>query len=121
MLFRSMFFREAVGAQLTLKYDDGKTIYEGCLQKLDEALSYFDKEQPRGCSFAGGCRLVPAWSAPAAHLHPAPCLFAAEQGQGPAPVAFSFSVLLLDKAPKRVIQPVLRHPARGVLAAGDQP
>lgn len=45
-LYGEMPFREAVGAQLTPKYDDGKTIYEGCLQKLDEALSYFDKEQP---------------------------------------------------------------------------
>ena len=27
-------------------FRSGKIIYEGCLQKLDEALSYFDKEQP---------------------------------------------------------------------------
>ncbi len=38
-------FTEAVGNSLTPKYDDGKTIYEGCLALLDDALTYFAKTQ----------------------------------------------------------------------------
>lgn len=36
-------------------YDDGKTIYYGCMAKLDEAISLFSKTQPAGApSFAAG-------------------------------------------------------------------
>ncbi len=60
-IYGEMPFTEAVGPQLTPKYDDGKTIYEGCLKKLDEALTYFDKTQSatapplsKGDSWNGG-------------------------------------------------------------------
>lgn len=39
-------FTEACKEILTPKYDDGKTIYMGCIAKLDEALELFAKTQP---------------------------------------------------------------------------
>ncbi len=39
-------YKEAVGLSLNPKYDDGKTIYEGCLAELDSAITYFQKTQP---------------------------------------------------------------------------
>lgn len=59
--YGEMPFTEALGSSLTPKYDDGKTIYEGCLAYLDSALVYFNKEQistatrlSKGDSWNGG-------------------------------------------------------------------
>lgn len=38
-------YTEALGAYLTPKYDDGQTIFEGCMADLETALPYFDKTQ----------------------------------------------------------------------------
>jgi hypothetical protein len=60
-LYGEMPYTEALGAYLTPKYDDGKTIFEGCLAKLDEALTWFDRTQEpnatplsKGDSWNGG-------------------------------------------------------------------
>jgi Starch-binding associating with outer membrane len=45
-IYGEMPFTEACGESLTPAYDNGKTIYEGCLAKLDEALEMFAKTQP---------------------------------------------------------------------------
>ncbi|MEF9985830.1 MAG: SusD/RagB family nutrient-binding outer membrane lipoprotein [Bacteroidales bacterium] len=45
-IYGEMPFTEACSSSLTPVYDNGKTIYEGCLAKLDEALAMFAKEQP---------------------------------------------------------------------------
>lgn len=45
-IYGEMPFTEACGESLTPAFDDGKTIYEGCLALLDEALVEFAKEQP---------------------------------------------------------------------------
>ena len=37
-------FTEALSSALTPAYDDGKTIYEGCIALLDEALEEFDRK-----------------------------------------------------------------------------
>lgn len=48
-------YTEATSEILTPKYDDGKTIYEGCLKKIDMALDMFAKDQnPAATSLAAG-------------------------------------------------------------------
>ncbi len=44
--YGEMPYTDALGASLTPKYDDGKTIFNGCLEHLDSALVYFKKTQP---------------------------------------------------------------------------
>src|SRR5699024_11794226 len=39
-------YTEALGEAITPVFDDGKTIFEGCLQDIDEAIEYFNREQP---------------------------------------------------------------------------
>ena len=39
-------YTEALGSSLTPKYDDGQTIFNGCMERLDSALVNFQKEQP---------------------------------------------------------------------------
>lgn len=43
-------YTEALGPVLNPKYDDGKTIFYGCLNELDEALSYFGMTQDVGAT-----------------------------------------------------------------------
>lgn len=38
-------YTESLGSFLTPKYDDGKTIFEGCLAELDEAMTFLNMEQ----------------------------------------------------------------------------
>ncbi len=45
-LYGEMPFTEALSSALTPAYDDGKTIYDGCIALLDEALEEFAKSQP---------------------------------------------------------------------------
>jgi len=59
--YGEMPYTEALGSTLTPKYDDGKTIFEGCMAELDLALTYFQKTQPttatplsKGDSWNGG-------------------------------------------------------------------
>ena len=54
-------YTEALGSALTPKYDDGKTIFDGCMEHLDSALVNFKKTQPatatplsKGDSWNGG-------------------------------------------------------------------
>lgn len=44
--YGEMPYTEALGAAVTPKFDDGKTIFEGCLAELDEALKYLEMTQP---------------------------------------------------------------------------
>lgn len=44
--YGEMPYAEALSSSLSPKYDDGKTIFEGCLANLDKALEYFQKSQP---------------------------------------------------------------------------
>ena len=44
--YGEMPYTEAVTASLTPKYDDGKTIFDGCMADLDKALEYFAMSQP---------------------------------------------------------------------------
>ena len=39
-------YTEALSSSLTPKYDDGQTIFNGCMERLDSALVNFQKEQP---------------------------------------------------------------------------
>jgi len=59
--YGEMPYTEALGEAVTPKYDDGKTIFEGCLAELDEAIEYFNMQQPatatplqKGDSWNGG-------------------------------------------------------------------
>jgi hypothetical protein len=59
--YGEMPYKEALGAGLTPKFDDGKTIFEGCMEELDIALTYFQRTQPtnatplsKGDSWNGG-------------------------------------------------------------------
>ena len=59
--YGEMPYTEALGSSLSPKYDNGKTIFEGCLQMLDKALENFNKVQPatavplsKGDSWNGG-------------------------------------------------------------------
>ena len=44
--YGEMPYAEAVTEVLTPKYDDGKTIFDGCMADLDKALEYFAMSQP---------------------------------------------------------------------------
>lgn len=45
-LYGEIPFTDALGANLSPAYDDGKTIYDGCIALLDDALTQFAKTQP---------------------------------------------------------------------------
>lgn len=45
-IYGEMPYEEALTSNITPRYDDGKTIYEGCMNMLDEAIANFQKEQP---------------------------------------------------------------------------
>lgn len=44
--YGEMPYTDALSSAMTPAYSDGKTIFEGCLADLDEALTYFEKTQP---------------------------------------------------------------------------
>lgn len=44
--YGEMPYTEALGSSLTPAYDDGKTIFDGCMQRLDSAIFYLNKTQP---------------------------------------------------------------------------
>lgn len=44
--YGEMPYTEALGDVITPKFDDGKTIFEGCLKEIDEAIAYLKMEQP---------------------------------------------------------------------------
>lgn len=44
--YGEMPYTEALGSAITPKFDDGKTIFEGCLAEIDEAIRYFEMTQP---------------------------------------------------------------------------
>ncbi len=59
--YGEMPYTEALGESVTPKYDDGKTIFEGCLADIDEAIDYFNMQQSpiatplsKGDSWNGG-------------------------------------------------------------------
>ncbi|WP_300700678.1 SusD/RagB family nutrient-binding outer membrane lipoprotein [Bacteroides sp.] len=54
-LYGEMAYTEALTANITPKYDDGKAIYEGCMEMIDKAIENFQKEQPETAeAFADG-------------------------------------------------------------------
>ena len=54
-LYGEIPYTEALGTSPSPAYDDGKTIYEGCLAKLDEALELFGRTQDAGATqFSAG-------------------------------------------------------------------
>lgn len=48
--YGEMPYTEALGATVTPKYDDGKTIFMGCLNDIDEAIRLFEKVQEKGAT-----------------------------------------------------------------------
>lgn len=44
--YGEMPYTEALGNAITPKFDDGKTIFEGCLADIDQAIAYFKMTQP---------------------------------------------------------------------------
>lgn len=44
--YGEMPYTEALSSVITPKFDDGKTIFEGCLKEIDEAIALFQKQQP---------------------------------------------------------------------------
>lgn len=44
--YGEMPYTEALGNIVTPKFDDGKTIFEGCLADIDQAIEFFQMEQP---------------------------------------------------------------------------
>ena len=44
--YGEMPYTEALGGAITPKFDDGKTIFEGCLSDIDQAIEYFKMQQP---------------------------------------------------------------------------
>lgn len=44
--YGEMPYTEALGEAITPKFDDGKTIFEGCLADIDKAIEYFKMQQP---------------------------------------------------------------------------
>lgn len=44
--YGEMPYTEALGSAVTPKFDDGKTIFEGCLNDIDLAIGYFQQQQP---------------------------------------------------------------------------
>lgn len=54
-LYGEMPYTEAISGIASPKYDDGKTIYNGCIAKLNEAIGLFSKAQEAGApAFAAG-------------------------------------------------------------------
>ncbi|MDR1004271.1 MAG: SusD/RagB family nutrient-binding outer membrane lipoprotein [Prevotellaceae bacterium] len=54
-LYGEIPFRQAWTETASPAYDDGKTIFNACIQKLDDAIELFQREQASGStSFAGG-------------------------------------------------------------------
>lgn len=54
-LYGEMPYTQAISGIASPKYDNGKTIYYGCMAKLDEAIALFSKTQDAGApSFAAG-------------------------------------------------------------------
>ena len=54
-LYGEMPFTDALSANPSPKYDDGKTIYNGCLEKLDEAIELFNTPQgPNATQLSAG-------------------------------------------------------------------
>jgi len=49
-VYGEMPYTEALGADINPGYDDGKTIFEGCLQEIDEAIEWFKKTQEAGAT-----------------------------------------------------------------------
>ena len=49
-LYGEMPYTEALGASPAPAYDDGKTIYNGCIEKLDQAIELFSKAQEMGAT-----------------------------------------------------------------------
>lgn len=47
-LYGEIPYTEALGSALAPKYDEGKTIWEGCLSRLDHAIELFNTAQPAG-------------------------------------------------------------------------
>lgn len=45
-MYGEMPYTEALGASITPKYDDGKTIFYGCMDMLDQAIENLSKSQP---------------------------------------------------------------------------
>lgn len=54
-LYGEMPYTEACGESATPTYDDGKTIYLGCLAELEEAIELFNKPQEAGAPSLAGC------------------------------------------------------------------
>ncbi|MBL1410778.1 SusD/RagB family nutrient-binding outer membrane lipoprotein [Sphingobacterium faecale] len=44
--YGEMPYTEALSLNITPKFDDGKTIFEGCLADIDKAIEYFNMQQP---------------------------------------------------------------------------
>lgn len=44
--YGEMPYTEALGEAVTPVFDDGKTIFEGCIKDIDEAIDYLKREQP---------------------------------------------------------------------------
>lgn len=44
--YGEMPYTEALGLDITPKFDDGKIIFEGCLADIDSAITYFEMQQP---------------------------------------------------------------------------
>ncbi|GHV13871.1 hypothetical protein FACS1894169_01740 [Bacteroidia bacterium] len=54
-LYGEIPYTEALGASVSPAYDDGKTVFEGCIAKLDEAIELFGKAQESGAEqFSAG-------------------------------------------------------------------
>jgi hypothetical protein len=49
-LYGEMPYTQALGSSASPAYDDGKTIFEGCIAKLDEAIDLFGKTQEPGAT-----------------------------------------------------------------------
>ena len=49
-LYGEMPYTEALGESASPAYDDGKTIYEGCIAKIDEAIELFGRTQEVGAT-----------------------------------------------------------------------
>lgn len=41
-------YTEALGENISPKFDDGKTIFEGCIRDIDQAIAYFEMTQTAG-------------------------------------------------------------------------
>ncbi|MGC4231671.1 MAG: SusD/RagB family nutrient-binding outer membrane lipoprotein [Niabella sp.] len=54
-LYGEMPYTEALGANISPKYDDGKTIFYGCMEMLDKAIENLSKAQPaKATPLSGG-------------------------------------------------------------------